>query len=89
MNSPTLPSAIVPNSSAETTFMTFRAKRCSLMAMAAPSISFEEATVKASSFTISEAGAPLSGALAEIVMSYGTVCPAGTTTCPVWSPRPV
>jgi hypothetical protein len=42
--SPGLLSSTEPNSSAETTFTMLGAKRCSLIAMAAPAISFEVAT---------------------------------------------
>ena len=47
-NSPTLPSITSPSESAATTVLMFAAKRCSLMAMAAPSVSRSVATVKAS-----------------------------------------
>ena len=50
-----LPSGTTPNSSAETTLTMLAAKRCSLMAMAAPSISREAEVTTDSSFTTSPA----------------------------------
>ena len=90
MNSPTLPSAIVPNSSVETTFMTFFANRCSLIAMEAPSISFDDATVNASSLTGTPAALVLAGPDSPgNVTSCCTVWPGATTTISVNEPRPV
>ena len=87
MNSPMLPSAIVPNSSADTTFTMFRAKRCSLIAMAAPSISLDEATTNWSRRTTSPpARRP---AAAGKVRSRVVVCPAVTVAVTVWRGRPV
>ena len=87
INSPILPSAIVPNSSAETTLTMFRAKRCSLIAMAAPSISLEEATTNWSKRTTSLPGrrAPAAGK----VRSRVVVCPAVTVAVTVCRGRPV
>jgi hypothetical protein len=50
-NSPTLPSIRSPSASAATTFLMFGAKRCSLTAIASPSVSRPDETVNASSFT--------------------------------------
>ena len=85
MNSPTWPSATVPNSSVATTVRRFEAKRCSLIAIAAASISREAATAKASSRTVSP-GRPAAGAR---VISRRTVAPAGTSTAKTWGARPV
>ena len=88
MNSPILPSAIVPNSSADTTCMMLRAKRCSLIAIAAPSISFDDEITKVSSCTTSP---PAFGAAPPpvSVTSRTTRSPAATATCSVCVPRPV
>jgi hypothetical protein len=88
MNSPMLPSAMVPNSSAATTLTMFLAKRCSLMASAAPSISLEVETMNESSFTTSP-GAPGARAPPVKVMSRCTVCPGATTTVSWCVPKPV
>ena len=56
-NSPTLPSVTSPNASAAITFFKLGAKRCSLIAMAAPSVSRPVETLKASSWTVPSARA--------------------------------
>ena len=57
-NSPTFPSMTSPSASAATTFLMFGAKRCSLMAMAAPSVSRPVVTTNESSLTVPEASVP-------------------------------
>ena len=65
---------MVPNSSAETTFVMFFAKRCSLIASEAASISFDEVTLKASSLMVSAAAFPRPGGVSpENVTSRCTV----------------
>lgn len=86
MNSATFPSATLPNSSVETTFLMLDAKRCSLIASAAPSISREVATRNASSFTM-EPSASFSGA--PSVMSCASVRPAVTVRLVVAGGSPV
>jgi hypothetical protein len=54
MNSATLPSGTKPSSSVATTVRRFGAKRCSLIAIAAPSISFDDATTNRSSRTAAD-----------------------------------
>ena len=89
-NSPTLPSATWPNSSAETTLTMLDAKRCSLIAIAAPSISFEAPTLNSESFTT-----PVSLSLtadfsvASRLKSRCTVVPSVTTTVSVCTSKPV
>jgi hypothetical protein len=89
MNSPIEPSAMVPNSSAETTCMMLRANRCSLIAIAAPSISFEVETVKASSCTTSPAPRERARPVAGKFTSSCAVWPACTLAEPVCEGRPV
>ena len=89
-NSPTLPSATWPNSSAETTLTMLDAKRCSLIAIAAPSISFEAPTLNSESFTM-----PVSLSLTEVFWTAArsksrcTVAPAVTSTGSLCTSRPV
>ena len=91
MNSATLPSGTKPSSSVATTVLVLGAKRCSLIAMAAPSISLEVATTNLSSFTV----VPLVSACAGRVetsarlKSCCVVCPATTTTGWVSATSPV
>jgi len=89
MNSPMLPSAMVPNSSAATTLTMLRAKRCSLMASAAPSISLEEATTNSPSFTTSAAAPARPRPSAPKVKSRWAAWPAATATPAVCTGRPV
>ena len=89
MTSPGVPSTTVPNSSAATTFIIERAKRCVLMAMAAPSISFEVATTNLSSFTASPAATAPWLPPAVSVMSCCEIFPAVTATELVCDNRPV
>ena len=77
-NSVTLPSATAPNSSVETTFLMLAAKRCSLIAMAAPLISRDSPTVNWASFTMSPRAAVVVPAARE--MSCVAVWPTVTRT---------
>jgi hypothetical protein len=54
MNSATLPSVTSPKASVATTFLILDAKRCSFVANASPSVSFEADSTKAFSFTVPE-----------------------------------
>ena len=87
--SPGLLSRMLPNSSAATTLLIEEAKRCSLIAMAAASISFEVETTNWSSLTRRPAwsGAEADAAAVEVrVKSRAAVEPAGTATRAVcWS----
>ena len=79
--SPGLLSSTLPNSSAETTLLMEAAKRCSLMAMAAASISFELETTNWSSFTIEPSGAGAGGSgLEERLKSRRAISRGATVT---------
>ena len=86
-NSPTCPSATVPNSSVDTTVLRLAAKRCSLIAMAAASISFEVVTTNVASFTRSAVGSLCPAAVS--VTSWRADCPAATATAVVTGVMPV
>ena len=89
-NSPTLPSPFAPNSSAETTFFMLGAKRCSLIAIAAPDISFDVATTNSLSFTTSPARpGSLRRAPASRLKSRCAVVPPVTTIDSVCTSSPV
>jgi hypothetical protein len=82
ITSPGVPSTIVPNSSAATTLIIERAKRCSLMAMAAPSMSFEVETTKSESFTTPSAEAP--GVVAPGAAGLAPTAAREKFCCAVW-----
>ena len=70
-NSVTLPSATAPNSSVETTLRMLAAKRCSLIAMAAPLISRDSPTTNRSRRTAAAAGA---SAISKVVVAPAVTC---------------
>ena len=84
-----LPSATPPNSSAEITFLMFAAKRCSLMAIAAPSISRVVPTTNLSSLTTPPA--PGSARVSKVcrLTSWRAIWPATTVTSSVRGSKPV
>ena len=86
MNSATLPSAMSPKASVATTFLILAAKRCSFVARASPSVTFEVEAMKASIFTMPDLSPEV--ALAFRPKSRSEFWPAVTVTVTVSGSRP-